>query len=784
MKWFCLILLLCYFNSKAQYVVSGTIYDTQDSVGVAGLVVSFTNLSKFTVTNDKGFFKKKLKGIPQKVIIKSMAYETVELDLNNIQGDTTINIYLHYSQKELSELVITSNSIKESLSNPMVGVTKMSAATIKKLPSLGGEKDLMKALMLLPGIKSISEGSAGMYVRGGSPDQNLILFNNAPIYTSNQFFGLLSTFNTDAIKNIELYKGGIPAKYGGRISSVLSVHSATSKMDKFDINGNLGLITAKIQIDIPIIKNKAGILFSTRRNYFDLLKNRIPTPQLKNGIPNYHFEDYTFDFTCKLNTRNELKIYSYLNKDIWNASKDESYGGGQKILYKQTLGNRIWGVNLNSIFSKKFQNIFNVNSSTYEYKVANGVEDTFKNEINNFRTGIVDNSITNHVNWFASNAIIISAGLRFANQKIIPHLLDYSNAKQEISIKREQKSTNELTFYNDFEWKISSKLKSVAGYRITNLKNDTSRFWIEPRFALNFSINDKQALKFGYQHITQWLHLISNPGLGPIEDIWVASNNKVSPQKGFQATVAYEREININRHDFLLKSDIYYKEFKNIIAYKDGFSSSNFTIYSNESTPSWESFVTQGKGKSYGLEFLLEKKQGKFNGWIGYTLSWTKHQFDELNNGKLFFARYDRRHDISVVLMYNFNAKWSFSTNWIYGTGQATTIPIQIFSSPLFKINANKFDSRGFSPTYASSDRNAYRMKDIHRLDMSLQRNVKHRWGEGIWDLSIYNVYNRRNPLYYYMGYNVAKNSYSIYSVSIFPIIGSISYNFRPFWKK
>lgn len=783
MRYFGLLFFLCYTNCVAQFVVSGNIYDSQDSTVIAGLVVNFTELSKFTVTDDRGFFSKKLKSSPKKIIIKSMNYETKELYLNKFDGDTTLNIYLDYKQQELAEMIVTSNNIEESLSNPVSGLTKISANTIKKLPSLGGEKDLMKVLMLLPGTKSISEGSAGMYVRGGSPDQNLVLLNNAPIYTSNQFFGLLSTFNTDAIKSVELYKGGIPAKYGGRISSVLAVQSSVSKMNKFAINGNLGLISAKLQVDIPIIRNKAGLLFSTRRNYFDLMKNRIPTPQLKNGIPNYHFEDYNLDFTYKINNYNELKIFSYANKDFWDASKDERLVGGQNVLYKQTLENKILGLNFNSLLRTKFHYFLSINTSAYGYKVANGIEDSFRSEINNFKTGVIDNAIVNHLNWYQSDLLTVSVGIRYSNQKIIPHSLDYRALNQEISIKRVQQPTNELSFYNDYEWRVSPKIKSVVGYRITNLKNDTSLFLIEPRFSLNYKINNKQALKFGYQSINQWFHLISNPGLGPIEDIWVASNRKVLPQKGGQTTISYERLLSINRNDYIMKYDIYYKDFKNIIAYKDGFSSSDFAIYSNQATPNWEDFVTQGNGKSYGLECLLEKKQGKLNGWIGYTLSWTRHQFEELNNGKWFYARYDRRHDISLVLMYNLSSKWAFSTNWIYGTGQATTIPTQIISTPLFKINADKFDSRGFSPTFVSSDRNAYRMKAIHRLDFGVQRNVKHRWGEGIWDLSIYNVYNRKNPLYYYLGYNQPKNSYSIYSVSVFPIIVSVSYNFRPFWR-
>jgi CarboxypepD_reg-like domain/TonB-dependent Receptor Plug Domain len=775
-KLFLILFTLWAANVRGQFVIEGQIFDSHDSTALGGVVVQAKEAKKFVVSNDKGrFLINKLKAGNYTLTFKIIGYESKSITLS-VQQDSTLTIFLSSTVRELDEVVISSSNNNNRIESLDIGVSKLSQKSIKEMPSLFGEKDVMKTFMLTPGVKNLSEGSVGMYVRGGSPDQNLTLMNNIPVFGNAQLLGFVSTFNTDMVQSAELYKGNIPAKYGGRLSSILDVSLKKSNLKEMRIEGSIGILSMKVFTDLPIVQNKIGLTVGVRYNYFDVIKKQITVPFSAFAY------DITANLTAKLSDKNVLNIFAFTNADRYEDEKTFISASINYADYIQSNKNQILGIEWASFINQKVTNNFTVGISKYDFGIKNASKTTFLDVKNNFLSTIQEKSIQNITEIKANKWLLTKAGFRLSWLDFQPANLFFESAIQSnVSSNLPQSNTFSQSIFIDNELKISQKLKTNLGFRLTRNASDTATYSFEPRLSLRFLIDENSSLKIAYTKNQQPLHLLTNPGLGTVEDIWVPSTKYTPPQNAELISLGYSKVFEVGKNSFFISSELYYKKMKGIISYKDGYSSNNFTIFNADTENNWENIIARGQAYSYGWEIFLEKNTGKFKGWIGYTLSWTRHQFEELNNSKWFDARYDRRHDVSVVASYKPFSKITFSANWTYGTGQAITLPINVYFVPTYgTVNTQTYAQAG-TFAYGNTERNSFRMRAVHRLDFSMRLNVKHKWGEGTWEFGLYNVYNQANPFYYYLGNRTSDGAFVIKSVSLFPMMPMIGYSFRPF---
>lgn len=784
---FCTIVPICLFSQtkETKFTISGYITEQGSKELLVGVPIYIPEIKSGTSTNAFGFYSITLPEADSvSLVISYVGYSPVAKRFK-LDRNISLNIDLFPEAKFMKEVEIVAEGTKKISQTTQMSQVNIPIQQIKDIPALLGEKDVLKVLQLMPGVQKGGEGSAGFYVRGGGPDQNLILLDDAPVYNAFHLFGFFSVFNGDALKSVELTKGGFPARYGGRLSSVLDMRMKEGNKEKVQAEVGLGLISSRITIEGPLAKGKSSFLISARRTYIDLLIAPIIAAASGGSTGGYFFHDFNAKLNYDFGDKNKVFLSGYFGKDKFYFK--DKYGGNT---FSGSLG---WGnATATARWNHQFNNKLFSNTSLIvsDYKFLTKAEEKIANQplfSLKYYSGIRDYGAKYDLDFRPSLKHTIKGGLQSTYHSFTISALTISDTYDSSNNVRTIKPTEgiESGIYLEDDYKITNALKANLGIRISHFYTQgTNYFKPEPRASLSYNINEDLAVKASYTEMNQYIHLISNTGIGLPTDLWVPATKNVAPQYSQQVAAGVAKDFLTK--NFSVSVEGYYKKMEHILGFKEGASFLNIDTDPTQDQVesfSWEKNVTSGKGWSYGAEFLLQKKSGKLSGWIGYTLSWTQMQFDSLNFGNKFYARYDRRHDISLVGIYKLRKESAengedgitLSATWVYGTGNAITLPISSFIAP--NHNPAGSDMGGYWNSQEYSEKNAYRMAAYHRLDFGIQFHRTKKHGVRTWEFSIYNVYSRQNPYFYFVESNNGRNFLT--QVSLFPILPSFSYSFK-----
>jgi len=784
--------LTCYLSAQESRTISGYVLDKASGEMLIGAGIYDTQHNLFTSTNEYGFFSLTTPNSATTLNVRFFSYNETVIKLTEGNHQIEINLKRIQEYEEIDVIGEKNNSGGQvNIDIPL--------ESIEKLPIILGERDVFRVMQLMPGVKAGGEASSGLYVRGGSPDQNLILLDGVPVYNASHLFGFFSVFNSDALSNVRLTKGGFPARYGGRASSVIDIRLKEGNMRHFNMEGSLGLISSKLLLEGPIIKDKLSFAVSGRRTYIDILARPFIAAFGDGAKAGYFFHDYNAKFQYRVNDRHRLFLSGYFGKDKvyvedrWTQQPQLGNPGLEEIFgVRMQWGNEIGAFRWNYQISPK---LFKNTTITYSnYKFETGVSENYYMLKNAFSkdlvestsfgmfSGVQDWGIKSDFNYQPNNKHTIRFGIYETYHTFRPGQNYFKADTEEQQIDSISGSTSlyshEFGAYIEDDFQITNRFNVNAGLHFSILHvNGANYLAPQPRINTKYTLNEKSYLRAGASRMTQFLHLLSNTGIGLPTDLWVPATNQTKPVEALQVDLGYVIQP---KKGWQLSVDGYFKKLDNLIQYKEG---TSFL----QATDNWEERIVQGQGWAYGAELFLEKKVGKWTGWGSYTLSWSERQFDKLNQGQKFFQRYDQRHNLSIALTYTLNKKWDFGMVFVYGTGNALTLPNQLYSP-----SSNEVIS---SPTtYATSlggasynnnwdlnsydEMNGYRMPGYHRLDISANRTKVKKHGTSILSLSIYNVYNRQNPFMLYPGKNKQGNP-ALMQVALFPIIPSISWKFK-----
>ncbi|TWH99652.1 outer membrane receptor protein involved in Fe transport [Flavobacterium tiangeerense] len=782
------IVVLSSFCSFAQekFTLSGTIIDASSNESLIGVNVVLHSLKTGVTTNEYGFFSITVPKGSYTVQVSYLGFQTLEesIDLNQ---NTIRNFKLVGNETILKEVIITDNKTKIDIKKPEMSVNKLSISAIKKMPVVLGEVDVLKSILLLPGVTNAGEGASGFNVRGGGADQNLILLDEATIFNSSHVFGFFSVFNPDAIKDLKLYKGGIPARYGGRASSVLDIYQKDGNSKEFHVNGGIGLISSRILAEGPLVKDKGSFLIGGRSSYAHLFL-KLSEEQKDNSA---YFYDLNTKLSYKLNPNNNLYLSGYFGRDVFSLNES----------FTNIYGNATLNLRWNHLFSEKlFSNLSLIYNDYYYgldldfvgFKWDSGIKNynvkyDFKNYISNkFKLNYGVNAIYYEFNPGTIRPSNENSGINFdqLDKKYAFEPALYLNADHEISNKialsyglrysmfyRLGQSTVNIYENNnpvlfDTELQIYEKATPISSQFYGKNKVIKNYNYLEPRLSIAYQINEEQSVKASYNRMVQYLQLISNTSSPTPLDVWTPSDNFIKPQIADQVALGYFK--NFKDDMYSLEVETYYKEVQNRLDYIDG-----ADLIANKAI---EQIILNGQLRSYGLEIMLRKNEGKLNGWISYTLSKSEQQTPGrtpletgINNGQWYNSVYDKLHNIAVTSSYNLNDKWSFGANFALQTGQPVTYP------------TGQYEYLGIVvPSYGL--RNENRLPAYHHLDLAATltptKNKNRQW-KGEWVFSIYNVYNRRNAASINFRQNADTGNNEAVRTSIFGMVPAVSYNFK-----
>jgi hypothetical protein len=783
-----LILFFCSITLFAQekFTLSGTIIDANSNETLIGVNVVLPELKTGVTTNEYGFYSITLPKGVYTVQISYLGYQTLQESIT-LDQNVKNNFKLFSNETALKEVVITDNKTKTDIRKPEMSVNKLSISTIKKMPVVLGEVDVLKSILLLPGVTNAGEGASGFNVRGGGADQNLILLDEATIFNSSHVFGFFSVFNPDAIKDLKLYKGGIPARYGGRASSVLDIYQKDGNSKEFHVNGGIGLISSRILAEGPLVKDKGSFLIGGRSSYAHLFL-KLSEEQKDNSA---YFYDLNTKLSYKLDSNNSLYLSGYFGRDVFSLSKS----------FTNIYGNAIVNLRWNHLFSEKlFSNLSLIYSDYYygldldfvgfkwdsgiknyniKYDFKNYISDKFKLNYGvngiyyEFNPGTIKPSDENSgINfdqldkkYAFESALYINADHDISNKIALSYGLRYSMfyrlGQSTVNI---YENDNPVLFNSDLQ--IYEKATPIDTKFYDRNKVMKSYNYLEPRLSVAYQINDDQSIKASYNRMVQYLQLISNTSSPTPLDVWTPSDRFIKPQIADQVALGYFK--NFKDDMYSLEIETYYKEVQNRLDYIDG-----ANLIANKAI---EQIILNGQLRSYGLEILLRKNEGKLNGWISYTLSKSEQQTPGrtaqelgINNGQWYNSVYDKLHNIAITSSYNLNEKWSFGANFALQTGQPVTYPV------------GKYEYLEMSvPSYGL--RNENRLPTYHHLDLAATltptKNKNRDW-KGEWVFSIYNVYNRKNAASISFRQNNDTGSNEAVKTSIFGVVPAVSYNFK-----
>lgn len=754
--------------SQDKVTLSGTVRDAQTGETLVGASVRISGVSgSGTSTNSYGFYSLSLAPGNYVVLVSYIAFKTQTLEVELTQ-DKRLNISMQ-TDNLLGEVQVTAqNPNREQLESPKMGVQRLDIQEADRVPVIFGERDVLKVIQLLPGVASGGEGTSGFFVRGGSADQNLVLLDEAIVYNASHLLGFFSTFNSDAVKGIELYKGGMPAQYGGRLASVLDVNMLDGNNQRYGVEGGIGLIASRLKVDGPIVKDKGSFMVSGRRTYVDQFLRLSPDSTVNNS--RLYFYDLNVKANYQFDANNTIYLSGYFGKDLLGYANTFGFDWGN------ATGTLRW----NHLFSDKLFSNTSIIYSDFNYNV------NVLNENNDFSiaSNIQNFNLKQDFQYYGSSESAFYFGLNLLRQQINPAGIDAASGSSINSLSIDQRTGNELAAYFSHEWKPLPALSFIYGLRLTSflqygpgtfytfdaegdLATSTdygsgelvqAYFNLEPRFSMNYSLGESKSLKASYNRNTQNLHQLSNSISSLPTDAWAMSSNVVKPQIADQVALGYYQNFANDRYEF--SSEIYYKDMQRQIDYRDG-----ADLQANALV---ESELVFGEGRAYGLELFMKKNSGKLNGWISYTLSRSERRFDEINQARWFAARQDRTHDISVVAMYRLSDRWDFSGTFVFQTGNAVTFP-----SGRYEVDGNV--------VFYYTDRNAYRMPNYHRMDLGATwSNRPDKRFRSSWTFGLYNAYNRHNA--YIIDFREKEGSpgqSEAYQVALFGIIPSVTWNFK-----
>ena len=777
------------------YTLSGYVTDAKSGESIFGAKVFIPSIKKGALTNNYGFYSLTVPSGKYVVEFRLSGVQTKKKEIT-LNSDVRYDMELGESIQDIDEIKVVANA-DQNTNSTQLGSHELDIDEIKTLPAFMGEVDIIKTIQLLPGVSSAAEGGQGFYVRGGGPDQNLVLLDEAVVYNAAHLFGFFSVFNADAVKNVNLIKGGMPANFGGRMSSVLEVSMNEGNNKKFRVKGGIGAISSRITVEGPLKKNKGSFVLSGRRTYIDLIMKAAISDTSPFAGSSYFFYDMNLKMNYKLGDKDRLYLSGYYGKDEFNFGNIED---GFSV--DMPWGNGIAALRWNHLFSSRlFMNVTGTYTN-YLFKFGSA-QDQFRFELN---SGISDWGGKVDFSYYPSTRHTLKWGLDYTFHTFTPISVSAESNDVEFDTGLAQKLiSHEYAAYVLDEFDLNEKIKINAGIRYSTFqhvgpftrylkgdgistqdstrtyeKGDLIQFYhgLEPRISGRIKLNKNSSIKAGYAYNYQYVHLTSLSAVSLPTDVWYPTTSKAKPQQGWQTSLGYFK--NFNQNMFETSIELYYKGLKNLIEYKEG------ALPNDNVNDNTDNLLVFGTGWSYGTEFFIKKKKGKFTGWIGYTWSKTERKFPDLNNGVPFPAKYDRRHDLSVILSYKLNERWVFSSAFIYATGNTLTLP----SSWYVQDQDLLFN---YGP------RNSTRMAPYHRLDLSAtwyskaykeQKNLE--TGETIkvkkkvrsnWAFSIYNVYNRANPYFLYVDnygeFFDGNFDISIKQVTLFPIIPSVTWNFE-----
>jgi hypothetical protein len=763
------ILILFVFCSdgfaQQKYTLSGTVSDASSGEDLIGVILSVQNTSYSTICNSYGFYSLTVPEGDFKLTIRLIGYENKMVDLN-LHSNQVVNFKMKEISYELANTEIRGQRADRNITSLEMGSVRINPKQTESIPVFFGERDLIKTLQLMPGVKQAGEGNTGFYVRGGGPDQNLILLDEAPVYNASHLLGFFSVFNSEAIRDANLLKGSIPAEYGGRASSVLDIRMKEGNLKEYQTTGNVGLISSNLSFEGPIKEDVSSFMVSARRTYADLFLKLAPEKDLRDA--RLYFYDLNMKVNFKLNETNRIFISGYLGRDKFRMQNQFGFDWGSKTAT----------IRLNHTFNEKLFANSSLIYSDYSYQIdIAGDNDVL------LGSRIQDMNLKQDFSWYLNSRNTIKFGCNLIFHKIIPGEIEAAPGSAYNTLAVRPRRAIESSFYMSNSQQISDHLQIYYGLRLALFSNvgpgDFYQFdvsgkqinsisydhfnWVktqggpEPRLALNYKLGLQSAIKASYNRIYQFIHLLSNSTSSTPTDVWLPSSDNVKPQISDQWSVGWFRNSKANMYETSI--EVYYKNLQNQIDYKNG-----ADLIFNSTV---EAELVYGRGWAYGAELLAKKNYGRLTGWLGYTWSKTMRQFDQIQSNP-FPARQDRLHDFSVVVLYDLSRKVKISAVWVYNTGNAVTFP------------SGKYIIEGKPVSYYTK-RNGYRMPDYHRLDLGMtwMRKQTAKF-ESSWNFSVYNAYGRENA--YFISFRQNKENpeqTEAVQISLFKVIPSVSYKFK-----
>lgn len=769
--------------SQEKITVSGYIKDASNGETLIGATVFVKELATGTTSNEYGFYSISIPPGNYELEFSYIGFDNQNQSIE-LYSNVKLDVEMGEVAEDLVEVIVKSEAKDRNVSDIEMSVNRLDVATIKKMPTLLGEVEVLRSIQLLPGVSTVGEGASGFNVRGGSVDQNLVLLDEAPVYNSSHLFGFFSVFNPDAVKDVKLYKGGIPSRYGGRLSSILDVRMKEGNNKRFTANGGIGLIFSRLSLEAPIVKDKASFIFAARRSYIDVLAKPFLTGAFEDSKLNFY--DLTLKTNYNINERNKVFLSGYFGRDV--------FGFGDQAGFN--WGNATGTIRWNHLFSDKLFSNVTFYYSDYDYELDFGNESDNKFDWN---AQIINYSVKPEFSYFISpeNAI------RFGGQGIIYEFepgnavgvsegesSDFSLSKKyaiesavyaEHEIKLDRFEVNYGLRYSRFNYTGEGNAYEFGeaekpGLRRPVVDSKSYDQWesiasygnLEPRLSLKYQLSDANSIKASYNRTAQYIHLISNTTASTPLDVWTPSTNNIKPQTAHQVALGYFQ--NLQNDNYELTAEVYYKKMSHLVDYIEG-----ADLLLNEFL---EGDLLEGDGRAYGLELMVKKNSGRFNGWASYTLGRTERQVEGVNGGEWYPSRFDQTHNLSLTGFYETKSRWSFSANFVIISGTPTTFP------------TSRFEQQGYIiPHNANETRNNVRIPIYHRLDVSATLDGKNkpnkRW-KGQWVFSVYNVYNRRNPFSIYFQQDANRvavgqpvNTEAVQLSVIGNFIPSVSYNFE-----
>jgi hypothetical protein len=779
--------LMAHLSASAQnqqrYTISGYVLDTHDGESLIGANVYISALEKGTTSNTYGFYSITLDSGTYDVQFTYLGYRGVLESVALHDGNVTLNIELSLLSSEIEEVVITSEIEDRNVSELQMSVERLDMATVEKLPTLLGEVEIMRSILLLPGVSTVGEGASGFNVRGGSIDQNLVLLDEAPVYNSSHLFGFYSVFNPDAVKDVQLYKGGIPSRYGGRLSSILDVHMKEGNSKQFEMQGGVGFIFSRLAIEAPIVKDKASFIIAGRRSYADILAKPFLNEDLDDSALN--FWDLTLKTNWQINNNNRIFLSGYMGRDKFRFGDDAGFD----------WGNQTATLRWNHLFSERIFSNFTFFYSNYDYELSFGAE---ADNNFNWNAGIVNYSFKPDFSYYITPSSVLRFGGQVTYYDFEPGTAIGVSEGEEADFSLDNKYSIESALFIEHQLNLGKKWELNYGLRLSHFNYigpgraytyEDDPFgpgkipvgvkeyddWesiktyanLEPRFAAKYQVTTESSIKFSYNRMAQYIHLISNTTASTPVDVWTPSTNNIAPQLADQVALGYFKNFSENKYEASV--EVYYKAMQNLVDYIDG-----ADLLLNEFL---EGDLLPGKGRAYGVELQAKKTKGNFTTWASYTYSISERLVKGVNADAWYPSRFDQTHNFSLTGFYQLPGRWSFSAYFIFNTGTPVTFATSRVEQQGYVIPHNALDVR-----------HNVRIPSYHRLDISATLDSKHKIGRrwnGRWVFSIYNLYNRRNPFSIYfrqeenripVGQPVTTEAVRLSVIGNF--IPSVSYNF------